>query len=84
MGIVAFTPAAALLLATLAGDYALTEDEACAVLRGLRTDHARGIIPVEAVERHVDAVLSARAAREQAAFAKGAVALLAEAGLQRA
>jgi len=53
MEIVAFTPASALLLATLASQHALTEDEVCAVLRGLRTDHARGIIPVEAVERHV-------------------------------
>ncbi len=57
MEIVAFTPAAALLLTTLAGQHALTEAEVCAVLRGLRTDHARGIIPVEAVERHVADVL---------------------------
>jgi len=84
MEIIAFTPAAALLLATLAGDYTLTEDEACAVLRGLRTDHARGIIPVEAVERHVDAVLDEREARERAAFAAGAAAMLTRMGLKRA
>jgi len=83
MEIVAFTPAA-LLLATLASDYALTEDEACFVLRGLRTDHARGIIPVGAVERHVDAVLNEREAREQAAFGAGAAAMLARMGLKRA
>ena len=53
MEIVAFTPASALLLVTLASQYALTEEDVCAVLRGLRADHARGIIPVEAVERHV-------------------------------
>jgi len=57
MEIVAFTPAAALLLTTLASQHALTEAEVCAVLRGLRTDHARCIIPVEAVERHVAHVL---------------------------
>ena len=84
MELVAFTPAAALLLATLASDYALTEDEACAVLRGLHTDHARGIIPVEAVERHVDAVLDEWEARERAAFAVGAAAMLTRMGLKRA
>ncbi len=63
MEIVAFTPAAALLLATLASDYALTEDEACAVLRALRADHARGIIPVQAVERATSDVLATRVAR---------------------
>jgi len=62
MEIVAFTPASVLLLATRAGDYALTEDEACAVLRGLRTDHARGIIPVQAVERAIAAVVAGRVA----------------------
>jgi len=84
MEIVAFTPASALLVATLASQHALTEDEVCAVLRGLRTDHARGIIPVQAVERHVDAALNERAAREGAAFAVGAVAMLTRMGLKRA
>lgn len=56
MELVVFTPASALLLATLASQHALTEEDVCAVLRGLRTDHARGIIPVEAVERQVAAV----------------------------
>jgi len=84
MEIVAFTPAAALLLATLAGDYALTEDEACAVLRALRADHARGIIPVQAVERHVDTVRDAREACQRAAFAKGAAAVLEMMGVKRA
>jgi len=41
MEIVAFTPASALLLATLASQHALTEEDVCAVLRGLRADHAR-------------------------------------------
>jgi len=76
MEIVAFTPASALLLATLASQHTLTEDEVCAVLRGLRTDHARGIIPVEAVERHVGAVRHERASRELAAFAAGAAAVM--------
>jgi len=63
MELVAFTPAAALLLATLASQHALTEDEACAVLRGLRTDHPRGIIPVGAVERATADILATRVAR---------------------
>jgi len=84
MEIVAFTPAAALLLATRAGAYTLTEDEACAVLRWLRTDHAHGIIPVQAVERHVDAVLNERASREMAAFAAGDAAVLEMIGGKRA
>jgi len=83
MEIVAFTPAAALLLATLAGDYALTEDEACAVLRALRADHARGIIPAQSVERHVDAVLDAREGKH-VALAKDAAVVLAMIGVKRA
>ena len=63
MEIVAFTPAAALLLATLASQHALTESEACAVLRTLRATHARGIAPVQAVERVITDVLATRMAR---------------------
>ena len=84
MEIVAFTPASVLLLATLAGNYTLTADEACFVLRGLRTDHARGIIPVQAVERHIDAVRKERASRELAAFAAGAAAVMEMIGGPRA
>ena len=84
MEIVAFTPASALLLATLASQHTLTEDEVCAVLRGLRTDHARGIIPVQAVERHVAVVRNERASRELAAFAAGAAAVMEMIGGPRA
>lgn len=62
MELIAFTPAAALLLVALAVEHRLDEDDACTLLRRLRADHAHGVIPVRAVERHVAAVVADRAA----------------------
>ncbi len=62
MELIAFTPAAALLLVALAVAHRLDDADACAVLRRLRADHGRGIVSVGAVEAAIAAVVADRAA----------------------
>jgi len=60
MEIVAFTPAAALLLATLASQHALTEDELLTILRATRAT-GPATITVDAIEDAIAAVIETRA-----------------------
>jgi len=68
MPFIAFTPAALLRFIAIAVQRRLTEDETCAIVRGLRVAHPHGIVSVEAVEQPagdvlVHAVTDALAAR---------------------